>query len=476
MEHLIYVAILAGCVGLSYFLWNHEHKVVRKIAREKEEIETEEHRMFDFLHGLGEALIEDSSPPNMHRYIVEGVTNVVEANAGILYLLDNETDRVVPVSQSPETAPVLPLPTELRGIEFEDKTLQQYRSFIRLSPLNRHEGLIGEALSEGKVFAVEDLSEYFGEKSSQIFHQGVSALAGPLIYANKQIGVLAVTGRKSFSSNDHDVFASIIEQSSFALGSAIIHAEAVEKKRLDRELAQASEIQRILLPRKNPALSDFRLAAFYRAARHLSGDYYDYLRVDDDHYGVGIADVCGKGIAASLIMAMCRSSLRSSSPDNLSPSSVLHQVNSLIYPDIREDMFVSFLYLILERSSGVINVANAGHEPPLIRRDGSRSIEEPEIPGLAVGVDKGAVFNRVVKNHQITLEKGDVLLLFTDGLIEAVNRKGEEFGLERFRETFRETPGNSAEEVVQSITSKVAEFTAGTNAIDDITLIAIEKR
>jgi sigma-B regulation protein RsbU (phosphoserine phosphatase) len=284
------------------------------------------------------------------------------------------------------------------------------------------------------------------------------------------------SGSKQFTANDRDVFASVTEQSSYALGSAIIHAEVHEKRRLEAELSQASEIQRILLPKSDPELSDYRMAATYRPARHVSGDYYDYVKVDEDHYGVAIADVCGKGIAASLIMAMCRSSLRSNCRGNLDPASVLHRVNKSIYPDIREDMFVSFLYLILERGSETLSIANAGHEPPLIRRSKNGEVEVCKVPGLAVGVDKGPVFERVVKDQELNLEIGDILILYTDGLIEAMDRNGEEFGFEQFQECFKNASGTTADEVLDSIMKELESFTAGTSATDDITLIAVEKR
>ena len=477
MEHLVYASVILGGIALFAFLWNQEHNMLRRVSREKEEIEIEEHRMFDFLHGLGVELQNDSSPPNMHRYIVNGVPTVVDGDAAVLYLVDDREDLIIPVSLSEKTTPILRVPEELRKLSDREEASHKYRAHIRLTPLKPGDGIIGRALKCGSVFRIDNLGDYL-EPSSNYFHDKVSLLAAPLIYANKKIGVIAVTrnGGIPFNSNDRDVFGSVTEQCSFALGSAIIHAEAFEKRRLERELAQASEIQRILLPKSNPELSDYRLAATYRAARHVSGDYYDYVKVDGDHYGVAIADVCGKGIAASLIVAMCRAALRSNCGDNLSPSSVLHHVNSSIFPDIREDMFVSFLYLILERGSDVIRFASAGHEPPYIRRIDSGKLEAVESSGLAVGVDKGSVFERAVKDHQFTMEPGDILILYTDGLIEALNREGEEYGIERFEKSLEDAEGLSAPEILDSILSDNEKFTKGTHAVDDITLIALEKR
>lgn len=479
MEHFVYAAIILLLTVATFLLWRNERSAVKRIALEKDEIEVEERRMFDFLHGLGEKLQEDSSPVSMHRYIVDGVAEVIDADAGILYLLDADTEHLVPVYHSAKTAPVLPLPGEILESEGDEEAENQYRSYIRLSALISGETLLGGAMNATEVIHVEDMGEHpeYRENGDR-FHSGVAFVAAPLVYGQKKVGVLAMTRRQRarFTENDIEVFDSVAEQSSFALGSAIIHSEAAEKRRFERELNQASEIQRVLLPRNDPELSDYELAADYRAARIVSGDYYDYIRVDGDRYGIAIGDVCGKGIAASLIMAMCRSNLRSRAPENLSPAAVLHAVNRSIFPDIKEDMFVSLLYLILERGSNEITMARAGHEPPLLYRRATGKAEAIEPPGLAAGVDKGPVFMRSVKDHRFTMEPGDILLLYTDGLIESLDRDGDEYGVDRLSRALETHCDLSSDELVHSITAEVLEFSEGMAQTDDITLIAIEKR
>lgn len=480
MEHFVYATLLALAVFAGIAFGLRQRRLVDRLSAERDAIEVEERRMFDFLHGLGEKLQADHSPSNMHRYIVDGVAEVVSAEAGILYLLDGDTGLLVPVYQSAVTAPVLPMPSEILAVPDSSDAENQYRSFIRLSPLKPDDSLVGAVLRDRLSVQLTDLSQHedFSGVAESKAQRGVALLATPLIYANKGVGVLVVTRRRggAFSRNDGEVFGSIAEQSAFALGSAIIHVEAAEKRRFDRELTQASEIQRVLLPRAAPALSDYEIAAEYRPARHVSGDYYDYVRVDGDRYGIAIGDVCGKGIAASLIMAMCRSNLRGRSPDNLSPASVLHAVNQSIFPDIREDMFVSLLYLILERGTSEITLARAGHEPPLLYRRATGEVETVETPGLAAGIDEGPVFKRTVKDHRFRMEPGDILLLYTDGIIECEDSRGDEYGLERLSSVLVENSGRSAQELIDAIMADVADFSQGATQTDDITLIAIEKR
>ena len=479
MEHVIYPVVIAASLGLFGYFLLRQRKAFEEVCEERQAIEIEEQRMFHFLHGLGESLQEDSSPPNMHRYIVNGVAEVVDADGGILYLLDNpERPELVPVYQTDRAAPVIPLPADLFELD-EDRRLRRLRSYLQLTTVPRSSGLMGKALKTRKTVYAERLVEDNAfDGSPNPLQENLATMMAPLVYGQKEVGVLAVVknGGGTFTPNDRDVFGSIAEQSSFALGSAIIHAEAHEKRRLEDELKQASEIQRILLPRNPPGLQDYRLASTFRAARLVSGDYFDYVPVDDEHFGIVIGDVCGKGIAASLIMAMCRSTLRNNAPNELSPSRVLAQVNRSIFPDIREDMFVSLLYLVLARDSNVIEMARAGHEPPLVFRQATKEVEIVEPSGMAAGIDDGDVFERTLSDFRLTLETGDLVVLYTDGVIEATNFQGDEFGLDRLRQTIAAHAREGASSVVDGVSEAVADFVGQANQSDDITLIAVEKR
>lgn len=479
MEHVFYPLAICAILVAAVWAFFRQRLQTQLARRECAEIEGEEKRMFHFLHGLGESLQVDSSPPNMHRYIVNGVAEVVDADGGILYLLDNpERPELVPVFQTDHAAPVIPLPPDLFELEGK-RQKRRLRSFLQLTTIPRGNGLLGQALDAKETVHVKALLEspQFDGASNPL-QENLAVLLAPLVYGQKEVGVLAVVKNsgKPFSENDRDVFGSIAEQSSFALGSAIIHAEAHEKRRLEAEIRQASEIQRILLPKKPPGLSDFQLASAFSAARMVSGDYFDYVPVDDRRFGVAIGDVCGKGIAASLIMAMCRSTLRNNAAGNLSPASVLHAVNRAIFPDIREDMFVSLLYLVLSRDSDEIQLARAGHEPPLVYRKAKGEVEIVEPPGMAAGIDDGEVFERSLVDYQLTLESGDLLLLYTDGVIEAMNFNEDEFGIDRLRDTLADSASRGAQAVVDAVSESVADFVGDATQSDDITLIAVEKR
>ena len=279
------------------------------------------------------------------------------------------------------------------------------------------------------------------------------------------------------SQADFVVFKSIAEQSAFALYNAIIYSMANEKKRLDHDLEIARDIQRILLPAEAPAINGFQISGINVPARQVSGDYFDYIRVDDKRLGVAIADVSGKGVPASLIMAICRSVLRAEAARNQSPADVLRKVNRQLYPDIKEDMFISMAYLILNHQGDGdgVTLARAGHDAPLLYKRQSQTITPVKSPGMVVGIDSGSVFDRLTTDFAVPLECEDCLVLYTDGVTEALNTEGDEFGLDRMAQSVRASATDGAQAIVKRVIEDVRNFTGSLPQNDDITLIAIRK-
>jgi sigma-B regulation protein RsbU (phosphoserine phosphatase) len=278
-----------------------------------------------------------------------------------------------------------------------------------------------------------------------------------------------------FSQSDFVVFKSIAEQSAFALYNAIIYSEANEKKRLDHDLEIARDIQRILLPSEAPAVPGFQINGINVPARQVSGDYFDYIKVDEQRLGVAIADVSGKGVPASLIMAICRSVLRSQSAGNPSPADVLRKVNRQLYPDIKEDMFISMAYIILDPTNNRVTLARAGHDAPLLYKRSTQTVTPVKPRGMAVGIDSGSVFDRLTADFDISLERGDCLVLYTDGVTEALDAEGYEFGLERTAQSVRASAMQGASAIVTRVIDDVRNFSGSQPQNDDITLIAIHK-
>ena len=353
-------------------------------------------------------------------------------------------------------------------------------SHLRLSRVALDEGILGHCLSMGEPVHIKDVKNHpaFRDAFTR-YTDDVSVLLSPLRHANKDLGVLVVARRHedgNFTANDFAVFRSAAEQSSFAIGNARIHREAHEKRAIEGELKNAREVQRILLPQQDPVVDGFRISGTNLPARIISGDYYDYIDLGAQKFGIVIADVSGKGVPAGMLMAMCRSALRSVASGELSPSKVTAAVNRQIFPDIREDMFISMAYSVLDTATGMLTLSRAGHEPALLFRRKTGKVELLRSPGLALGIDSGTVFERVTRDQEVEMKSGDCVLFYTDGIKEAVDAHEEEFGIERMCEAFRMAAPLGAEAVLTRMQEELAQFTGEGPQMDDITLVAIEKR
>ena len=469
----LFLASVAGWIFTAYM----QTRRIRALEHSHEEIQVEETLVFDFLHGLGEAFSDAIRPNELHRLIVEGATRILDAHGGALYVTDRTGGKLTPAFISNGCPPLVDVAPEI--LQQAAATPIALESYLRLRSIVPGEGLIGRVWQTGQSVCFSELSQVpeLAKLRDSAFGTA-SVMAASLSYGKQDLGVLAVANGPMgvpFSQGDFIVFKSIAEQSAFALYNAIIYSMANEKKRLDHDLEIARDIQRILLPAEAPAINGFQISGINVPARQVSGDYFDYIRVDDERLGIAIADVSGKGIPASLIMAICRSVLRAEAARNPSPADVLRKVNRQLYPDIKEDMFISMAYLILDHERNGITLARGGHDAPLLYKQQSQSVTPIKSPGMVLGIDSGNVFDRITNDFAVPLERDDCLILYTDGVTEALNTEGDEFGLERTTESVRASASNGAQAIVRRVIDDVRNFAGSQPQNDDITLIAIRK-
>ncbi|MCE9520080.1 MAG: SpoIIE family protein phosphatase [Verrucomicrobia bacterium] len=472
--------LLPGMAGALFFVWKRARTArtaLEKFLHEDKERAARRRRVFEVLQGLGDAILQNQSDPNLHRLMTEGAARSVEAAGAVLYLLDEKRQVLVPRHSTRDCPPLIALPERIISqSQVNEGTLA---SFLRLHSIPAHEGVLGEVFTTQHAQKVDDLRLH--PKFNGIvnpFQQHIAAVIAPLLHGSRSLGILAAATPEAppFSQHALEMFASLAEQIGFALGNAQAHHEASAKDSIEAELRNASEIQRILLPQQSPDTPGLEIIGRNIPARLVSGDYYDFFPIGTAHVGIVIADVCGKGIAAALITAMCRSVLRSHARGLLSPASVLGAVNRNLFPDIREDMFITAAYLVAASDGSSLTLARAGHTTPLIWRQRTGKVEEVTSSGLAIGIDKGDVFERVTRDVTLSLESGDVLLLYTDGVNEASDQKELLFGEERINEILAQTAPQGAQAVIDTLCKAVNEFLAGEPQNDDITLVAIRRK
>ncbi|TLD71608.1 GAF domain-containing protein [Phragmitibacter flavus] len=473
----ILLLIMAGVGWPLYKALKASRKDLKDFLQDDTERAGRRRRVFDVLHTLGNAILHGQSDTTLHRLIAEGAVRVVQSQGAILYLLDEKGKSLVPRHCTKDCPPLISLPERI--IDQARSNVGTLPSFLRLHSIAPGEGVIGSVLAEQREENIPDLRHHPKfQGASNPFQSHVAALIAPLNHGGRHLGVLAAASDTTtpFSEHELEMFVALARQCGFALGNAQAHQEANAKKALEAELRNASEIQRILLPEKAPDIPGFDIAARNVPARLVSGDYFDFFPIGTDHVGVAIADVCGKGIPAALLTAMCRSVLRANAREILSPAAVMSLVNRNLFPDIREDMFITAAYAVLSADGNSVMLARAGHTSPLLWKHATGQVEEVKAPGLAVGVDKGNVFDRITRDVSVPMDHGDVLLFYTDGVDEATDHKGLLFGVDRIKTVLSLAAPNGAQAVIDALCDAVTKFMGGDPQTDDITLVAMCKK
>ena len=309
---------------------------------------------------------------------------------------------------------------------------------------------------------------------------GVGSLAVfPLKAGGHANGALVVSRRatESFEADDLTSIQTFAAQSALALSHSDLFAEALERERLARELALAREVQERLLPQSLPKIEGLDLAATEHPAREVGGDYFDAVSLSEDCAGLIVADVSGKGAAAAFYMAEMKGIFQAGSRLTRSPGAFLAQANEALSPSLQRGAFVSATYAVVDAEAGTVSLARAGHCPAILARDPARSDGGRWLlrgDGLAIGLDrKGVIFRQTLREQTVQLAPGDALVLFTDGLVEARNAAGEEFGYDRLADAVARHRTPRAGSLRDALLQEVGQWVGDREFDDDVTIFVI---
>lgn len=304
-----------------------------------------------------------------------------------------------------------------------------------------------------------------------LYEMGIEVIV-PMQIQGKTKGLIILGKRINnidYTDADIEFIFSVGSLAIISMENRRLFREALEKHKMEEELDIAREIQRNLLPQKFPLLSNFDIAAVNVSSKQVGGDYYDIIELDENDCVVAIADVSGKGVPASLMMANMQAFLQVICRQNIPLGVATGLINDLISKNTTDGRFITFFWGTLNNLDKTFEYVNAGHNPPLLIRDGK--IIKLEIGGMILGVMKTLMQYR---SEKIQLMKDDVIVMFTDGISEAMNKKGEEFSDAALEKLSLESVGETSENIMKRIQSEVQKFTDGANQSDDITLVVIK--
>jgi serine phosphatase RsbU (regulator of sigma subunit)/putative methionine-R-sulfoxide reductase with GAF domain len=367
------------------------------------------------------------------------------------------------------------LPGEQYGLEQEGEEAFYSLHLAAQDPLVRR-------LRQGDAFvAINDLEQ--PSAALEIVNND-SALALPLASKGEVLGLMIVESERNprhFSQRWMNILSGIAGQAAIAVENDRLLQEAAEQERIRQELEVAKRIQTSFLPESCPDVPGWELAALWRSARQVGGDFYDFVplpplrdegQAGGQRLGVVIADVADKGVPAALFMALSRTLVRTMAIDGREPASAIAGANQLIIADARAGLFVTLFYVVLRPGSGDITYVNAGHVPPLWVQSEAGSVQEVRVPGMALGVLEQVEFEQ----HQASLELGDSLILYTDGVTDASNERQQMFGRQRLAETARQFRHESTEGLLRRIDEAVAQHVGEFPQSDDFTLVIARRK
>jgi serine phosphatase RsbU (regulator of sigma subunit) len=354
---------------------------------------------------------------------------------------------------------------------FKARAIRGYDiSFELVEPrLKLGEGFIGRVAESGKPIISPDVStdpRYFRARE-----RTRSEMLAPIISNDKVIGVFDLESDHldAYSEDDLSVLQMLTSQVAIIIEKVRLLDEVVEKKRIEAQLEIARQVQLELLPDSDPKMENFDISAYVFPTEEVSGDYYDWVMIFDDQIGITVADAVGKGMPAALLMSFLRASLRSGVQIGYAPHIALAKVSNLLWDSVEEHQFITAIYGILDSTNRTFVFSNAGHNPPLlIKPDGEyRFVEYGDLP---LGMFKDMHYHQ----HFIRFEKGQLMVIYTDGITEAANENGEEYGQERLAKRILEGIELPAKALIDHIRKGVADFTERKFLDDDGTLFIVK--
>jgi len=468
---LVFLALGLGYAAIS---------IIRKTRESRDSLIAEKDMIYNYVQSLGEVFTE-SEELDIDR-ILERVLyfslRTTHSGGGAVYL--KMEDELLEARAVSGVFPPMTGVKKVGGLDPGVLKSEQLAALVRNSPIAVGEGLIGQVADFGTPLLLEhaELDPRVPHFDNSLLNVK-SILMVPMRFRHETMGVVCVVNRtdgEALSERDQSLLQALADQASISVYYAKFRAALNEKQRLDRDLDLAMRIQKGLLPDELPEVPGLDVEAFNLAALEVGGDYYDVIPVDEDHTAFVVADVSGKGMGGALMMSICRSVLRAHAPRETDPAQVLRNVNRTMMNDMYEDMFVTLLYMVYNHHTRELNVARAGHDPLMMLPKDSATVLREMSGGIAIGMLEPDIFDDIIESHSLTLKPGTLAVAYTDGITEAMNSQGEEWGthpLEDCMITSRDIP---LEQFCMTVRERVLRFAGSAPQYDDMTLMVIRAR
>ncbi len=394
-----------------------------------------------------------SSSLNLDQILENVMTiskRIMNADASSLMLIDEKTNELV---------------YEVALGTVGEKLKQEFR-------LKLGQGIAGTVAQEGKPLLLEDAythPKFYRGHDQATGYRTKSMITVPLKVGERITGVAQVINKLDggvFDKDDLELFIALCSLAAIAIENAKMHRSLMEKQRLVKDMEFARTVQESFLPQKAPEIASYKFSAHYTPAQEVGGDFYDFIRLDGGRTGIAIGDVSGKGVPAALYMAKLGSDLRTLAFTEKDPAQTLQELNNQLAERSRRGMFATLLYIELDSQSGGLIVSNAGHLPPIIKQADGTVKKFSTAGGAPLGILPGMSFGQ----ETTEMRPGETVILYTDGIIEAMNEKAELYGYERFEALIRKSPADP-DALKSAVIDDVNRYIGRSPQHDDMTLV-----
>ena len=425
--------------------------------------------LFEFMRSMGSAIAEKIDIPNILSIIVQSALRNTAADAGTALIVDKYEDKLNAEAIQGIYPPLSPVP----DIASVNPTV--LKDYFRNHAIPIGDTVLGEVAKTGEPLFIRDVisDERMEFNSENNIFLISSIIAIPLIISNRLLGVISVVKRAEnqyFSEQDLSRLQTLAGFASMTIDTIYTYMEVLEKRQMDREIGIAAQIQDKLIPKQLPEFKMANFSFFSNPARGVSGDYFDLIELNPHKVAVVIGDVAGKGVPASLVMVMIHSILQLILNSEEEAYKVLTWINRGITGKIDIDHYATLSFFTFDEKTREIVYSNAAHHPLLFYSKKTNRIYRVETKGLPIGIEKDSKYNQ----KRFNVETGDLLILYTDGIVEAMNSKGEQYTRKSLENLVMGNTNLSAQKLTDKIKKELNAYTGLEKPMDDQTLVVMK--
>jgi sigma-B regulation protein RsbU (phosphoserine phosphatase) len=423
----------------------------------------------EFISHVSGSLTQEVNLTRLLDFINESMIKHTTSDGGVVFLADDFEDIITSKAFSGKFPPPYKLPQDIPHKPVRVETNFRYAQF------KLGETIFGEVAATGKPVLIER-----GEEDARIFANGPedflkpgSYIVVPLMINDRVVGVSGIArlpGNKPFNAEDFRRAKTLASYAGASINNVYSVQEILERADLEREAGIASQIQKTLHPKRLPELPEVGFGAFFNATKGVCGDYYDIILARRDRIAILIADVAGKGIQSSMVMIMLRSIIHLVTNTTKSAGTILDWVNKGITGKIDMDHYATLSFVSYCPSDHTLEYASAGHQPMLLWHDDTKTLETVRQKTDPIGVERSSVYSDL----KLTVQNGDIIILFTDGLIETLNPEGRQYGIENLSKIISANSGMTAKELATEVKHNIQAFTGSASIHDDQTLVIMK--